>query len=284
MKRVAIVIVIVLAVASCSMWRSHNSKIENENNRRLSHLDDEWRRQPRQGLTLGVLSAYVGPGPADRPSIRDALLRSGKHPVMINLEGCAFPTLGRDLPKEAVILYAEDDERKPGRDTRRVQACLDHDAAAIEEATRVELAYVVDRIRTLPWVDQSRVMLIGNGEAGPVVASSRLPVRQRVVIGDPCFVPWGDVTRTSPLTFLFGSPATGLSFEGRKTMRIGDLGLGSDPPPPDGVPCPALRRFAHQAIENVIVAKGIIKGFDRPATIFEAQRSLYEKLAKGPNL
>src|SRR4028119_47717 len=104
----------------------------------------------------------------------------------------------------------------------------------------------------------------------PVVAASDLPVRGRIVIGEPCLVPWGRVASSPPVLALFGTIPTGLTFEPEEDNPqelIGNYFPGS----PDGVSCPALPRPSFPSAVDIVRGAGEVKAFSRPVAIVEAQ-------------
>jgi len=165
---------------------------------RRDDVVQEWKEQ-RTPMYVRVMSTY-GNTPVDRITVKSNVrLR----PAAIVVAGCDGMVMSNYAPAEAVVISVEE---TPGLLQRQsmVAACLARDPQAIEVAARDQLAFAIASLKRLALVDPDRTVLIGTGDAAPVMATVQGPFKAKLLFGDPCFIPWPktEIDRRTPTTIL----------------------------------------------------------------------------------
>jgi len=110
--------------------------------------------------------SFVHEAPADwSRRVQEEFLKPGaKVPAVIYLHGCNGPINAKswawDFAEFGFAFFAPDSFRRPGRTVNCQQGNLD---SRIFER-HYELAYALNQIQKLPWVDQKRLILVGFSE------------------------------------------------------------------------------------------------------------------------
>lgn len=214
---------------------------------------------------------------ADQPSMHSHVSELGKVPAILVLTGCGFPVWGRDVPPNVAVLSVHENPNLLGRKTL-VEGCISHDGRGVRRAISEELAHLASYAESADWIDNSRLMIIGHGEAAPVVAAYTGPAKQRITWADPCLVPWADLSQATRLTMLLSATPQGLT-PATKVHRQGNQRLPMPPAgPPTAAYCEGLPRPNFDTSTRVLIAPGNIKALDRPAKLMAAQKVAYDAL------
>jgi hypothetical protein len=264
------------ALDSCSVQKRQ------EERERDAALDRSFLK--RASLPIEVRAMISMPGmsyqaEADLPSLQRRLTILGKRPVILVLSGCAFPIWGKDVPPGVALLDAWENPETFG-DKDRGSSCMLHDATALQQSFERQLNYLVEYVEKSAWIDKERVMLVGYGEAAPIVASFTGKVKQKLTMGDPCLVPWSEIDRRIPLLMLFTDNPQGLEYstESEKPQDIAALARGEGPSLQQPNACVGLQRPDIPSSVQEVIAHGKISLFGRPNEFFIAQKLAYDRL------
>lgn len=206
-------------------------------------------------------------------------------PVAIALPGCAFAVWERDAPSEAIMISVDEDPTLIDRPTVE-EACLAHDGKALENALSAQLDFMASRLSRLRIADPTRTVVLAFGDAAPVAAAHRLPVRGKILVGDPCLVPWRttDFDTATPTILLRGAPsgigwsrpAENPKFQNRESLAKTELD------PSRAIAgmvehCPALPRPVFPANVSVTDWSGEVSTLKRPSGMLEAQKAAFRR-------
>jgi hypothetical protein len=244
-------------------------------------LDRDFDRRKPLGIEVRVMlvTDHGSYGEqADRPSFRHHIASVGKLPVILDVAGCGFPDWLKGVPMDVAMLSVDENPAFLGRPTT-AEACNRRDASAVDRALRQRLDFLMRYVDRADWIDRSRVMLSGSGEAAPVVAAYSGYVKSRMTLGDPCLNRWRLISTASPMTMLFTDSPQGLAPGGNEPsldLKAIEQGAGSKFPPVEvctGVPRPAFTSF-----QTVVTAPGRLGIFERPQALLAAQAAAYRAL------
>jgi hypothetical protein len=222
-------------------------------------------------------------GPADSVRVSGAV----RQPVAIALPGCGFGVWGADAPHGTLMISVDEDPDLLDRPTV-MEACLAGDGKALEAALSDDLDFMISRLARLDIADTDRVVIVASGDAVPVVATRRVQVRGKILIGDPCLVPWrrADIDTTVPTTLLRGDPF-GLGWTSIEQPSLSPGRMAKTEAHPRGAiagmtrPCPALRRPQLPANVTVSIWPGEIETARRPGGMLEAERDAFRTYVEG---
>lgn len=217
--------------------------------------------------------------PADQPSFQKRIEPYGKRPAILVLTGCSFPVWGKDVPRNVAVLSVGENHDLLDRKTVQ-EACSSRRPSEIAKALEQSLSSLGEYVERSKWIDKDRVMIVGYGEAAPLVASYIGPAKQRLTLGDPCVVPWRGIKGSAPLVMLFTSDPQGLVDQKGPVPKldIRAIASGSGPTFPRVEQCPGLARPKISQPARQIVAAGTLGLFKRPAALLSAQKSAYDSL------
>ena len=276
---------VVLAGVGVAMLRYHFASTQEaryRSFRRDNILDHAFNARAPAPLEVNVMLSTAHGGyqvPADQPSLHDHIKSLGKLRVIVVLPGCGFPIWGKDVPSNVAVLSVGENPDLLDRKTTS-EACMSSDDAALRRALDRQLALLMRYVDQATWIDRTRIMLAGYGEAAPLVAAYSGRVKQRLTLGDPCRVPWTTISDRTPVRLLFTTDPQGLTLPGAPpgSLDIAAIARGAGPSFPAVRACEGLRRPAIRPPARQVVAPGHLGVFDRPATLLEAQKLAYETL------
>lgn len=276
---------VVVGWTAVALLRNHSESVQHEQERTQSRddlLDSNFNDRAPVPLEARVmLSTEQGnyQVPADQPSFRQHIASLGKLPAIIVLPGCGFPIWGKDVPLNVAILSVDENPNLLESKTT-VEACKSRLRPAAQHAFKQQLVFLANYVERKAWIDTSRVMIAGYGEAAPVVAAYSGPASQRLTLGDPCFVPWENISGKTPILMLFTSRRQGLMRDDapEKPIDIAEIAKGAGPPLPRVKPCLGLARPKIRPPARQIVASGRLGMFERPEVLSNAQKAAYNGL------
>lgn len=199
--------------------------------KRRNGLDADLDRRPSTAMTLSVLVKlndfnYVGQ--ANRPSFLEHVVKAGRLPAVISLSGCGFPDWLEGVPNNVAMFTVDENSRLLGRPFQE-KSCANRDRNGVERALEEKLRFMVKEVQKLSWVDKDRILLSGSGEGAPLVASYHGQVWSRQTLGDPCLIPWSELSTSTPMLMLFGNPASGLVGATRSSSTLASCRVVRNP-------------------------------------------------------
>ena len=121
-----------------------------------------------------------------------------KYPVVLYLHGCTGPwpahdnAWAQDFAGLGYITIGIDSFARPGRiancDPKRSRGNSQFPNAY--EYRQQEIDYAVSQLKTLPWVDQDRIVLVGFSEGGIAAAQTTQRFKAVVILGWTCTHQW----------------------------------------------------------------------------------------------
>ena len=276
---------VAIACGAVALLRSYSASVQQVRQQALAQADalnrDFNTRAPvpldAQIMISTENSNYQGP--ADLPSFRKHVASLGKLPAIIVLPGCGFPVWGKDVPLDVAVLSVAENPRLLDQQTS-VEACMSKAGPALQRAFRRQLGFLTSYVERADWIDKTRLMIVGYGEAAPEVAAYTGPAKMRLTLGDPCFVSWNSVSNETPILMLFTLERQGLTRgdEPQKRLNITEIIKGAGPPLPRAKSCVGLPRPHIGPPARQIVASGRIDMFERPEMLSNAQKKAYDSL------
>lgn len=230
-------------------------------------------------MALRVFYTYAG-GNANMPITRLSVKSSvRRRPVAIVTAGCGFAVMAADLPRDTVVISVDEN---PQRVKRRslLSACLAQDGQAVAAVIREHLTFAVSHLDRVELADPDRLVIVAIGDSAPVGAAFRGPAKAKLLLGDPCFVPWpetGALDRSTPTTILRGSSAMGRAWITNVKPR---RGLSEDPIArieASTRPCQALPRTALPSNFATIEAPGEVTTTGRPKSLISAAHAAFRR-------
>lgn len=276
---------VALAVVGTACLRSHFASAQRareQARKQEDFLDRSFNARPPAPLEVRVMLSTAQGGyqvPADQPSFHRHIAPLGKLPAILVITGCGFPVWGKDVPLNVAVLSVDEDPHLLEHKTL-YEACVSRDGPAMTKTVEQKLSYLTRYIERAAWIDKSRVMLAGYGEAAPLVAAYPGHIKQRLTLGDPCFVPWSNVNTNTPILMLFTSERQGLmdDDEPPRPPDIAALAQGAGPSFPKVIPCPGLKRPSITSPARAVAAPGYLGMFERPDALLRAQKLAYDNL------
>jgi hypothetical protein len=217
--------------------------------------------------------------PAELPSFQDHIASLGKLPAIIVLPSCGFAVRGKNVPMNVAVLSLDEDPRLITSKTS-TEACMSNDGKSLQDALVRQLKFAMEYVKNADWIDGKRVMVVGLGEAAPLVAAYDGPIKQRITLGDPCLVPWMNIARRTPMLMLFTSDPQGLAEKNgrQQSLDIAALGKGDAPALPPVKACAGLNRPSIPPSVRQAFAQGRLGMISMPAALESAQKAAYEEL------
>ncbi len=217
--------------------------------------------------------------PADLPSFHHRIKSLGKIPAIIVLPGCAFAVRGKNVPLNVVVLSIDENRNLITAKTS-LEACMSRDAISLQQAIERQLKFALNYVQSAKWIDRKRIMIVGAGEAAPIIAAYDGPVKPRLTVGDPCLVPWKNIDRNAPLLMLFTWDRRGLAREDERSqpLDIAAIVRGAAPPLPPAKACIGLERPRIQPPVRQVIAQGQLGMVTMPAALEAAQKAAYDGL------
>lgn len=257
MRKIAVFLILLLAIGGLLAWRVHDRGVR-------QRALQQWYRTgakaaPAQTMELNVMvlgyNGQLAGLPQQAPPVPIA-----RFPVVLSLAGCGYAQDTKGIPAGVAVLSAS--ERMPNGTWRGLDACARRDGPALEQLYQRELAALLRAARSRAWFDEKRIILRGYGEAAPVAAAHRGPSLARVLLGEPCLVPWRDVVAGSPITLLVTSPAAGML---------------NDPEAGPPYTCTALPRPVALRRARTVVAPGRITPGGIPMLLADGRDQAYQR-------
>lgn len=195
-------------------------------------------------------------------------------PAAIVVAGCGMGSVQRDLPPEFLVLTVDENRLTLERATL-AEACQARDAAAITAAVEDQTRFVLDMLPEVSLIDPNRVVLMASGEAAPVAARLSVPVRGRLLLGDPCIVRWpeGQRATSNPAVVLQNTSGLGRSLPGEDAGSAAPSKAQSDlqsTASTISAPCREQPHPSYPSNFEVTTAVGETSLFDRPAPLIAA--------------
>jgi hypothetical protein len=275
-------LLMITLIAVTAVFRQHFDEVEQARTREYEldrSLDKEFERRPPQPLEVHLLLATDEGGmigAADRPSFQRRIAKLKKLPVVLDLPGCGFPTWAKGVPNNVAMLVVSEEPKLLHRKSLIV-ACRDRDGPAIKASIEAQRDALVSYVQRASWVDRSRMLMTGSGEATPIVASFSGPLKGRVMLGDPCVVRWSSISTSSPLLMLATTYPQGIYSGRTPNVDRTKAALAGLPVLPPTLTCTGLPRPVRSPAK-VIVAPGTILATDRPEPLMQALADTYARL------
>lgn len=218
------------------------------------------------------------------PAVRIRLIAPWRpEPVAITAPGCGFAVRDKDVPKGTVILSVDENPDHLRR-ASLMEACIAHDPRKVAAAVRSQLKFMTANLGLIEIADPNRAVIFATGEAAPVAATLSLPVRGRILVGDPCLVSWSSTPALAPAptTWLRADPV-GVQWA---SIYEGPARPAHSPAPArsrkmDGnvklAPCRAQPRPDPAKGVDVRDYRGDVETYERPAGMIEAQRAAFAR-------
>lgn len=226
-------------------------------------------------------------GPVD--GVRVLVPEAPERPVLVVLPGCAFGVQQQEATLDAVVVSAGENPDVLERPTI-IEACKAADAEAITVAIEAQARFIFDSMAKLEMADPDRVVLAASGEAAPIAAGMAAPVRGKILIGDPCYVPWPSeaLTAAQPTTIFWSAEPEGRSRAApganakRDRGKTGPLSPTATSNAADwaasvsGGSCKPLPRPTLLGSDvDVRIVQGSIRAFGRPEGMLRAQQKVF---------
>lgn len=281
MKRLAKSVAVLIGgfIAIATLYHRHVDQAREREIAQDTLLDADYEKRARQPLEITLLlTTQRGgmSGDVNRPSFQARIAKIGKLPVVLDLPGCGFPTWAKGVPDNVAMLTV-DESSKLLRRKSLFKACADRDKAAIETAFKIQLNELIRYSQSASWIDKSRVMMTGSGEATPIVAAFSGPLKSRVTLGDPCVVRWSSISNSSPLLMLMTKNPQGIYDGPTPNLDRVRAGIANIPVVPSSLRCEGLPR-PKQIPAKAFFASGLILATDRPESLMIALEEAYKLL------
>lgn len=207
-------------------------------------------------------------------------------PTALAVVGCANGARLADFPTGFLVLTVDDNPTLKA--SSHAQACVRRDPKAIRAAVTRQLDFMIENLHRLEVADPDRLVIFASGEAAPVAAGYAARVRAKVLLGDPCMIPWPrEIDATTPGIVLRGDAPLGLRWRNETSPKIGaaqaeDRRAVEMVVTASAEGCEAMLRPDFPANYTVVEGEGRVTPFGRPAGVQGAGREFIARWIAGP--